>query len=361
MPTTPRSVALWGQRADQLQESLDTYFGTSGDQLFDNWHPLAPGDNDTFNYWWLAHALEARLDAFERTGDDKWLAAARAIHADIVRRNAGSLFNDYFDDMLWFGIATLRLHQATSEERYLRDAEALWRHVRAEGWNEECGGGIAWRKQQLAYKNTPSNGTFVILSARLHQTVGDYEYLEWGRQTLEWLEKTLRRDDGFVEDGINREGDGRIDTQWRFTYNQGLYIGACVALASVTSGVMSEVASDSSLLDRALVTARTGFAELSVDGVLMDEGDGGDEGLFKGVMYRYAGELAEALPVAGSDIRELILAAGETLWTRALDGGSGSLLAGTDWRSPLPPDAHVPYSAQLSAIIGTEVCARLAR
>ncbi|WP_194905647.1 glycoside hydrolase family 76 protein [Catenulispora rubra] len=349
MSETIVSAALWGQRADRIQASLDTYFGADGDQLLHNWHPLRPGDDDTFNYWWLAHALEARLDAFERTGDPRWRDAAVAVRDNILARNRGSLFNDYFDDMLWFGIALLRLHEATSERRYLDEAVKIWHHVRDEGWNDECGGGIAWRKQQLWYKNTPSNGTFVILGARLHRATWDTEYQDWARRSLDWLDKTLRGTDGFIEDGVNRENDGRVDTQWRFTYNQGLYIGACVELAAVSG--------DSTLLDRALVTARTAFRELSADGVLLDDGTGGDEGLFKGIMYRYAGLLVQADPSA-TDIRELILGAGQVLWTRALDGDA--LLAGTDWRTPPAADAHVPYSAQLSAIIGTEVCRRVA-
>jgi predicted alpha-1,6-mannanase (GH76 family) len=66
--------------------------------------------NKTFNYWWLAHTIDVRLDAYERSEDRKWVEAAEAAYRNILARNRGSFFNDFFDDMLWRGVAILRLH-----------------------------------------------------------------------------------------------------------------------------------------------------------------------------------------------------------------------------------------------------------
>ncbi|MFE3516651.1 glycoside hydrolase family 76 protein [Streptomyces sp. NPDC059166] len=366
--TDPDAVsARWYERADRIQDSLDRYFGTEAPQLFDNWRPLQAGDNETFNYWWLAHVIDARLDAYLRSQEPGRLDQARTVHANILERNGGSLFNDYFDDMLWYAIATLRLAEAeTGEEArltYLAQAEALWRHVHELGWNEQCGGGIAWRKSQLYYKNTPSNGTFVILSARLHRHTGRPEYLLRARETFDWLTRTLLRPDGFVEDGLNRQEDGKLDTQWEFTYNQGLYIGACVELAAtIDSADAANAGEAEALLDRALATDRAAYARLAVDGVPLDDGDGGDEGLFKGILMRYAGLLAQALDAAhrpsdAQEVRERLLTATGVLWDRALCGEE--LLAGPDWRKQDP--GHFPYSAQVSAIMATEQAALLTR
>ncbi|MBR7833099.1 glycoside hydrolase [Actinospica durhamensis] len=347
--------AAWQDRAERVQRSLDEYFGTDRPQLFDNWHPLGPGENDTFNYWWLAHALDARIDAYERTGEAGWLKQAVEIHDNLVARNEGLLFNDYFDDMLWFALATLRLAEATGDPVYAEEAEQLWRHVHELGANDEAGGGIAWRKEQLYYKNTPSNGSFVILGARLHRRTGEKRYRDEAEKVLRWLEQALVRPDGFVQDGVNRLGDGAIDTEWKYTYNQGLYIGACVEMAELTG--------DRTLIDKALRTERAAYAELAEGDVLLDRGDGGDEGLFQGIMHRYAGLLVEACDRLGAHeeaaaVQGRITAATEALWHGAL-ADEERLLAGPDWRVPVPPDGHVPYSAQLSAIMATEVCARL--
>ncbi|MFG6192659.1 glycoside hydrolase family 76 protein [Nonomuraea sp. JJY05] len=336
---------VWNHRADLAQRSLDHYFAAPGEQLFNNWYPLEPGDNDVFNYWWLAHAVDVRIDAYLRTSDPARLEQARRIHDGILRRNGGALFNDYFDDMLWLALATLRLAEATGESALYGEAVELWQHVLDHGWNDHEGGGIAWRVSQPYYKNTPANAPFVILSARLHRHTGDGRYLEQARRAMDWLEATLVRPDGFVHDGVNRQEDHAIDEDWRFTYNQGLYVGACVELAR-TPG-------EEGRLSRAARTARTAIAELGVDGVFAAEGAGGDEGLFKGVYYRYARELIEAAEVP--EVRAFVLGSTEHLWQAC--GRDGLVLASDQWNRP--PGAKVPLSAQLSAAMATEMCAAL--
>lgn len=336
---------LWNDRADLAQRSLDRYFAAPGDQLFDNWHPLEPGDNDTFNYWWLAHAMDARIDAHRRTGDPARLDQAAAILAGIRRRNGGALFNDYFDDMLWLALATLRLAEATGSADLRNHAVVIWQHVLDNGWNDHEGGGIAWRVQQPYYKNTPANAPFVILSARLHRVTGDPRHLEWATRTMDWLEGALVRPDGFVEDGVNRQEDHAIDLHWRFTYNQGLYVGACVELARALGR--------DDYLSRATRTARTAITELTSDGVFAHEGDGGDEGLFKGIYYRYAHRLLEVQDVP--EVRDFLLDSTERLWKSSVR--DGLLLAGPNWNHP--PGPKVSLSAQLSAVMATEACAAL--
>lgn len=342
----------WPQRAELLQESLGRYFGGHVRPLR-NWHPAGWGDWNSLNYWWLAHAIEARLDGFERTSSRRRLEQAERIFRFVVWRNGRSLFNDYFDDMGWMGIAALRLADLTGSDRYRQAAASLWHHVRTLGWNDTAGGGIAWRKQQLSYKNTPSNGPFIILGARLYRRTGEAEYLDGATRAFDWLDRTLRRPDGFVDDGINGKGDGRID-EWKFSYNQGLYMGACAELAATGH---NDLIGDSELTERAFVTERAGWAALAGDGVLVDHGDGGDVPLFKGVWYRYAAQLALS-PGAGTEDTERVrahLAGGcDVLWERGLR--ADRLLAGPDWREPAT--GRVPLSAQLAAIIATEACVR---
>lgn len=337
---------MWNRRADLMQNSLDRYFGAPGHQLYHNWHPCVPGDDDTFNFWWLAHVIDVRVDAYHRTGDARWLERAREVVENIHDRNNGSLLNDYFDDMLWLALALLRLADATGDQTLRAESILLWEHVHTTGWNDHAGGGIAWRAGQLDYKNTPANGPFIILSARLHERTGQARYLGAAERTMAWLEATLVRTDGFVEDGINRQGDQRIDTQWRYTYNQGLYIGACVELAR--AGGRTE------LLARASRTAATAIIELTDDGVFTEtDSDGGDEGLFKGIFYRYATDLARVTGDAA--LRHFLLTSTSRLWETGLDGES--LRAGGDWRRPA--SGRTAYSTQLSAIMATEMCAIL--
>ena len=340
----------WSARADVGQQSLDHFFGTDEPQLLNNTYPCEPGDNATFNYWWLAHVIDVRLDAYARTGDGRWLDAAEQTCANIRTRNGGSQFNDFFDDMLWYGLAILRLHDATGNSRYLDDAKLIWEHVVQFGWNDQQGYSMAWRKQQLDYKNTPANGPFVILSCRLGQLIPDVRYRALAQTAYDWLTNILVRETGFVEDGINREHDGRIDTQWRYTYNQGLYIGAAVELARLTGNPLH--------LEQASRTAMTAIQELGSGGVFRDEGNGGDEGLFKGVYYRYVGLLLADLDphsATAEALSSFIRSSTQELWDNSLRGDY--LLAANDWSSA--PSTKIAYSTQLSAIMALEVRARL--
>lgn len=340
----------WSDRATIAQHSLDHYFGVDGPQLLNNSYPA--GDNATFNYWWLAHVMDVRIDAFERTGDRVWLDKAEAVYRNILDRNDGSLFNDYFDDMLWYALAILRLYDATGDDSYLADAKSIWNHIVDEGWNDTMGPSVAWRKQQPYYKNTPANGPFVILSARLARRDDDPRYLDYGIAAYQWLTDTLVRPDGFVEDGINREEDGALDLHWRFTYNQGLYVGAGVALAEATD--------DDRFLEQASRTALTALTELAQDGLFRQEGSGGDEGLFKGVYYRYLGILLEELDPgtdAARTLESFLDSSTDALWRNArVDDW---LLAGDDWSAPAPE--KVDFSTQLSAIMALELRARRER
>lgn len=351
MTSTPAHT--WSARADTAQQSLDHFFGTPGVQFLANSHPHDRGNTEVFNYWWLAHVIDARVDAWGRTGDDAWIEQAIAARDNIVERNGGQLFNDYFDDMLWFALALERVHRATGEQRYLDEAIALWDHVIAQGWNDTLGWSLAWRKQQLAYKNTPANGPLVILGVRLSRLDSSRDYLSYAQRAFDWLAANLVGDDGFVEDGINREGDGTVDTQWRFTYNQGLYVGAAIELFTATA--------DGVFLQRAVQTAVTAARELSDGVVFPDEGDGGDEGLFKGVYYRYLGELlavlakGESYSVERQELERFLRAGTDALWQNGVV--DGYLRPGNDWSKP--PVEWIPYSTMVSAIFAIEQRARL--
>ncbi|MFT8640187.1 glycoside hydrolase family 76 protein [Bifidobacterium sp.] len=342
------SKTQWALRADVLQNSLDDYFSAPQPQYLHNRYPHTKEDDALFNYWWLAHVIDCRLDAYQRSHDAHRLRQATQTHDNLIARNHGSLFNDYFDDMLWFALADLRLYEATSQRSYLQEVLRLWDHTIENGWNDILGPSLSWRKQQPYYKNTPANAPLSILGARLHRITGEQRYLDYSRAAFDWITDTLVRSDGFVGDGINRHQDLAKDDQWNFTYNQGTYIGAAIEIADCTN--------DPGLPQLAIRTAKVTLQELVRDGVFVVEGENGDEGLFKGIFYRYLGLLIDHLSPESHAMPELIsfiVGSTDRMWEHARRNSDGALLLGNDWNAPSQGQQY--YSTELSGIMAAEL------
>ena len=77
--------ATWSARADVAQVSLDHFFGTGEPQLLNNTYPCERGDNKAFNYWWLAHVIDVRLDAYDfaHLVEELWFTVGGKAH-DLV-------------------------------------------------------------------------------------------------------------------------------------------------------------------------------------------------------------------------------------------------------------------------------------
>jgi predicted alpha-1,6-mannanase (GH76 family) len=319
----------------------------------------------------MAHAVDNLVDAWSRTGEAMYRERLAQIYDGLLERNGGGWPNQFYDDMEWMAIAWLRVYQATGEDRYREVALVLWRDIQT-GWNDHMGGGIAWRKPQLDYKNTPANAPAVILAARLYRAFGNKADLAWAVKIYDWLTGNLVDPaTGFVWDGINRLGDGAIDKHWKFTYCQGVYIGAGLELYRVTR--------ERIYLRSALRTAYAAIAELVDPGTSLLPPEGkGDGGLFKGIFVRYLTELilavkgsremggsAELAGVAElTEVNELIelnklievmKSNADVLWNQ---GRRDDLpLFGNCWNQPV--EGKVDLSMQLSGVMLLEMMAAL--
>lgn len=342
------STGHWSTRADLLQDGVDVLYGAPMPQYLHNRHPYEPGDDEIFNYWWLAHVIDCRLDAYGRTHDERRLEQACLVHDNIIERNGGDVRNDYFDDMLWFALATLRLYEESRRQRYLDEVLGLWEFIIEYGWNDIIGPSLSWRIQQPGYKNAPANAPLAILGARLHMLIGDRKFLDYALQSFAWICENLVGADGFVADGMNRLGDGEMDSGWKFTYNQGTYIGAAVELSACSRHPERYMA-------LAEHTVRASMNQLVLDEVFAVEGVRGDEGLFKGIFYRYAGLLLSRSTHGSPTIAALerfIVMSTERMWDHGSRAVGESLLFGDDWNSaPVGPQY---LSTQLSAVMAAE-------
>jgi predicted alpha-1,6-mannanase (GH76 family) len=338
----------WAARAAETFASFDARYWLEGEGLYLIRSPLEPRDNDLpfdpFHYWWQAHALDALVDAYTRDGNAAHLERAGQLLEGIVRKN-GSLTNDFYDDMQWLALSTLRAWDASGDARFKDACLALWADIKL-GWNDHCGGGIAWRKPQLDYKNTPANAPAAILAARLHTRFGDAADLEWARRIFDWLEAHLiDPQTGFAWDGMNRQGDGGVDKDWAFTYCQGVTVGAAVELHAATR--------EGRYLEAARRTARAAHARLAQPAThaMPDEGDG-DGGLFKGILVRYLTQYA--LLTLDENVRRWLEANAVLAWAHRAQG-----LNGRDWTHA--PAFPLDLSTALSGVMLTESMAVLER
>ncbi|MEP0366915.1 MAG: glycoside hydrolase family 76 protein [Cyclobacteriaceae bacterium] len=338
----------WVSRADSSFNSLNLIYWNEENDVYntDNKKNL-----NTQHYWWQANALDAVVDAAVRDKSPTTINQVNEMIAGIKNNISSLRNNDFFDDREWMALSILRAYELTENEEYLKDVKGLWEDIKL-GWNDNHGGGVAWNENQLDYKNSPSNGPAAILAFRLHKITGSTDDLEFGKQILVWQEsKLVDPATGIVWDGIGRQGGTEIDGDnstedfWRFTYNQGTYAGALAELYSITG--------DRELLVKALRTFRATESLLSSSsGIIRPEGEG-DGGLFKGIMMRYFGVLAESEGLSDGERKNVIdylVDNGESAWGKAKNPAY-PFLFNHDWRVSPPVNSQGQVSSSVDLTV----------
>ena len=342
------SFDMWNKRCNFAQKSLITLFQNKEDGSLIQGIPPENQSNKTFCYWWHAHAIDVLTDGYLRTGEKSYCQRIENVLNSVLRKNNGNIINLYYDDMEWMALALLRAWECTQRDKYKDLALILWEDIKR-GWNNNMGGGIAWRKIQLDYKNTPANAPASILASRLYHHFKRKDDMVWAKRIYEWNHKNLTDPNtGFVWDGINRTGNGKIDKDWVFTYCQGAMIGAALELFRNTK--------EKRYRNDAIKTFHASISVIvkPAGGILPDEG-GGDCGLFKGIYIRYVNNLYQTIPEL-KEIERLISTNAESLWEH-MDHVSGRMSRG--WAQKA--ESSVDLSTQLSGIMLFEAMASLQR
>ena len=350
-PTIPPVVSPFVYNYASLADSLQAATYSTFKSLNGNYFIQNNAGNTNFNYWPNAHMLDVLTDGYQRTKSTVYTQRMKALLNGIKTANGGSYANDYYDDMGWLANASLRDYGITNDVDYLNVAQLLYSEIKGAS-NSIVGGGIAWRRSQLYYKNIPSTGNMAILAARFYKLQNRAEDLAFAKTLYKWMKTNLvDLATGVVLDGINRNQDGKVDN-WVFTYNQGLFIGSAVELFNATK--------DPAYLQDAILTANNTIADpmLTVNGLLKDEGQG-DGGLFKGVAVRYLTLLAEVPDldeVSRTKYINFLQKNAQTLYTKGVV--RPSLMMSSNW-STLPP-GNTDLTTQLSGEMLIEAAAKLA-
>lgn len=331
--------------ADSLQAATYNTF-ISADR---NYYVQNNAGNTTFNYWPQAHMLDVLLDGYLRTKDALYTARMKALLNGVKIKNGGAYPNEFYDDMGWLANASLRTYNVNNDADYLSVAQTLYTEIKG-GYNNTEGGGIAWQRSQLYYKNIPSTGNAIILAARFYELQGNAADLTLAKSLYTWMKTTLVTSGGVVYDGINRNQDGAVD-YWEFTYNQGLFIGSAVELYNCTK--------DASYLQDAILTANNLVADpnLTTNGILKSEGQG-DGGLFKGVAVRYLTELTELTALDETNRTKyatFLQRNAQTLYYKGI--ARPSFMISPDWS--VQPSGSTDLTTQLSGVMLIEAAAKL--
>jgi predicted alpha-1,6-mannanase (GH76 family) len=306
--------------------------------------------NSTFHYWPNAHMLDVMVDQYLRTKDQKYLAQLKALLSGIKAENNNVFPNNFYDDMGWLALSSLRAFEVTKDQAYTEATNVLWTDMK-KGISNVMGGGMGWTKDRPNFKNTPANGPAIILAARLYRLQQKQEDLETAKSLYAWLKSTLVEPGTFrIYDGINYDGNGELAKN-KYTYNYGLFIGAGLELYKTTK--------ERNYLDDAIKTANAGIGdiELAPGGILKDEGQG-DGGLFKGIFIRYLTLLINEPDVSATDRAkyvQFIKFNAQTLYTKGIS--RPALMISSAWDRA--PGASTDFTTQLSGMMLLEAAAEL--
>jgi len=384
LPGTHLGAVLWQGRHPARQVQQD-----GGSRL---WNRLpaalrrarpAAGLVLPWHYWWQAHYVDCLVDTGRRELGGGATPAARfdgperpsaghlasRLVTGIRLRNALTFVNNYYDDMAWLALATLRLDRLAEETRRPgRRRNAAVRASLALQFDAACtddlGGGTFWSKKR-DFKNTPATAPVALFYARTGQPAK-------AQALLDWLDATLFDPaQGLYLDGVRLNPAGGVMVERTvYTYNQGPVLGALLAVGGAANLSRAAVLVDA--VQRQL-TVPGGDAEgVSAGGsVLRCEGTG-DGGLFTGILCRY-------LALAAADARlpeatrataaRLVTDTADAFWSGRRPVGPGeasprlpgrsifSIHAAKPAAATYPPGAAVELATQLQAWMTLEAAA----
>lgn len=273
-----------------------------------NWYNTETGLWETTSWWNAANILTALIEYGRITGDESVKEIVNNTFQKTkefeVEAQDGkdawickNYINEYYDDEAWWALAWIDAWEYTGDDRYLEMARIIFEDITT-AWNEECGGGMYWKKG-ITYKGTISNGLALTLSSRLHLadtgTINGRSCLQWSIDIWQWMiDSNLLNDLGLLQDGVkNKNGNcDLVSSVW--TYNQGVVLSGLVNLNAITG--------ENHYLESAHKLAKATINNMvSESGILKEincEPDkcNADAEQFKGIFMRHLSVLQEKSP-----------------------------------------------------------------
>jgi predicted alpha-1,6-mannanase (GH76 family) len=383
-PDAAATPADWSARADEAARAVTRMFGQRlfflpGTHIAAIERPSSRLKNlvRPWHYWWQAHYVDCLVDTGRRElargarfdGDSRPSAArlASQLVTGIRLRNFLTFVNNYYDDMAWLALSTLRLEKLAEEtcmpgrRRNARVRRSLTLQFDSAS-TDDLGGGTFWSKKR-DFKNTPATAPVALYYARTGNTAKAQILVDWLHAKL------FDPAQGMYQDGLRINGDGEVLLEAAiYTYNQGPVLGALLEL-----GGQANLNRAAALVDAVArhLTRPAIQASGRTAAVLHCEGTG-DGGLFTGILARYLALAATdgRLPApTRATAAALVTETAQAFWDGRRQVGAGEPLArqgaqlafsafpATPAAGTYPPGAAVELSTQLQAWMVLEAAA----
>ncbi len=262
-------------RAENIQNGTFNIFMSADQSYFKN---NSASDNNPYGYgyWVAAHGLETLSEAYQRTRNVKYKNRMKSILRGIRKYNlygAETYRNDYYDDLEWLCLASISCYRATKDTEYLDAAHQIWDEIKT-GYKAPV---MSWKKGcTTPCNNSIGNSPAIIIALKLYELEHDNANLQMAKDIHAWMKANVLNAKGGIWDSPNNFDEG-----WQFSYNSGLFIGACLELNLVTG--------TQSYIDDAIKASEFMMNYRYYNGgvFFLNEKGQGDGGLFKGIFARY--------------------------------------------------------------------------
>jgi len=340
-------------RSSQADHAKYRHYADKTLETLQKWYQEDTGQWKTTNWWNAANALTAIIDYSRITGTNRYLEIIENTFVKCKEFEVKSedpsktwtcrnFINDYYDDEGWWVLAWIDAYDLTGKTKYLDMARVTFSDM-TKGWDEVCGGGIYWKKPDVA-KSAVQNELFMLCAIRLHQrspgTENGYTYLDWARRTWKWFENTGMINEQFqIENGLKKNCE--LDAGRRYTYNQAMILSALFELGKEDN--------DPRLLSLANKIAHAAITNsIYENGILKDPSEprmGADGPQFKGIFMRHLAYLYTV--THDQTYKEFILKNADTIWNEARNGSTNEI--GGIWTGPFDQADASRQSSALDA------------
>ena len=313
-----QSVAEYHQRADALLENYLLKY-------WDGNYIRNTGE------WTYIHGMDAVIDGAERTNKQKYYGLIETFYEAQDRRHGW--LNDYYDDENWFVLTLIHAYDVTGNKKYLSKAEEIYADIQNTAWDDSCcgktKGGLWWDKAHTQ-KATAANAGAVISGLKLYKRTNKDAYRDFAKKVYNfWWENMVNKTTYQVADHLNPDG---TKVWWKFTYNEGLMIGASVEMYNIYQ--KPSYLSNAHNVAGFMVnneTVETAYGKVLSDGAQCS----GDCEQFKGPGYRYLMQLY--LVDKKAVYHNVLKASVEALWNlaRTSDNSVGVNWAGSSTSSTI--------------------------